>query len=272
MAWLIENWRDAILMAVGLLAFYVVFSVMRLVQMSRAATRVDYNALQRAEHHLPTPAEERQAALSDPVWTPPPESVPVKFAAPPRAVLAEPTAPMPQTPPATVAPEVPDTPEVPSSTGSRFSRFARWGQAAAAPVAPSVPDALSASVRSEDFANELRQTHLESEMSQLRRESERLREELAAVHEELGLLKSARNVSPLYSEAASLAQKGVPADGIAGQCGISLGEAELVAALAMADGRRIEPTEYLDPNDSGNSNGKGHGGQPHRHRRTGTHG
>ena len=39
-------------------------------------------------------------------------------------------------------------------------------------------------------------------------------------------------MSPLYNEAMVLAQKGVDAAGIAGQCGISIGEAELVAALS----------------------------------------
>jgi hypothetical protein len=270
MAWLIENWRDAILMAVALLAVYVVFSIMRLVQMSRTATRVDYAALHRGEHHVPTPDEERQAAVSDPVWSPLREPGQRPMAAPREPVEIAPLARNEAAVP--VAPSAPAEPVVTTSANSRFARFARWGQGVALSGTQGAPDALAPAARNEDFASELRQTQLESEMSQLRRESESLREELAAVQEELTLLKSARNVSPLYSEAAALAQKGVPADGIAGQCGISLGEAELVAALAMADGRRIEPTEYLDPNDSGNSNGQAHGGQPNRHRRTGTHG
>lgn len=251
MAWLIDNWRDAILMAVGLLAVYVVFSIMRLVQLSRAAARIDYAALHRADPIAVMPGEP-PADGSEPLLAPGPSSP---------AMEADMPAPV-------VAPSAGTAP--PASTGSRFARFAQWVHAQE--PATGSPDALAGAMRRDDFANELRQTQLETEVGYLRRESERLREELAEVHAELALLKSARNVSPLYSEAASLAQKGVPADGIAGQCGISLGEAELVAALATADGRRMEPTEYLDPNDSGTTSGRGNGGQSHRHRRTGTHG
>lgn len=243
-AWLIENWRDAILALVGLLAVYVVFSVMRLVQLSRAPARLDI-AWPQSEPHLPKVMADQAPEPAEPTWTPAvtaaPEAISAIAAAPP-AVAAEP------------APA--------SGMAARLARFTRRGQAEA--LAPAAPN--------EDFASELRQSHLDVEIAQLRRESERLREELAAMHEEMAQLKAARNVSPLYSEAASLAQKGVSADGIAGQCGISLGEAELVAALALADGRggRVEPTEYYDPTD--NSSGRANGGQPHRNRRTGTHG
>jgi len=85
------------------------------------------------------------------------------------------------------------------------------------------------------FADELARSSLEVEVTRLRREGTQLREELARLSEEVSQLKATRNVSPLYNEAMSLAQQGMPADGIAGHCGISIGEAELVAALARSD-------------------------------------
>lgn len=259
MAWLIENWRDAILIVVGLLGVYMVFSVMRLVQLSRSSTRVDFSGLNR---HDPIP-DVLSETSSEPLWS---DS---------DGATGE-VAPTYGTVPLTDA--APEPSHEPAPTPSRLARFARWGQAAAA-----LPhDALApppAPAAREDFANELRQSHLDAEIDQLRRESAMLRDELAQLHEELARMRATQNVSPMYSEAASLAQKGVSADGIAGQCGISLGEAELVAALALADGRggRIEPTGYTDPNGFGGDDGsngtggKGNGGQPHRNRRTGTH-
>ncbi len=107
-----------------------------------------------------------------------------------------------------------------------------------------------------EFAQELARSNVEVELERLRRESAHQREELARLAEEIVRLKAARNVSPLYNEAMTLAQQGVPADGIAGHCGISIGEAELVAALARGKNEfgRHEQGEDHDErnNDSGN--------------------
>lgn len=84
------------------------------------------------------------------------------------------------------------------------------------------------------FAQELAQSSVEFELKRLRRELEQLRAETNEMAEELRQLKSTRNISPLYHEAMTLAQHGEPAEGIAAQCGISIGEAELVAALARS--------------------------------------
>lgn len=84
------------------------------------------------------------------------------------------------------------------------------------------------------FAQELAQSNVELELKRLRREVEQLRAEMNEMAEELRQLKSTRNISPLYREAMTLAQHGEPAEGIAAQCGISIGEAELVAALARS--------------------------------------
>ena len=63
-------------------------------------------------------------------------------------------------------------------------------------------------------------------------ELQHLRSDVASLREELKLLKTARRVSPQYNEAMLLAQRGMDAQGIADQCGISVGEAELVLALS----------------------------------------
>lgn len=119
---------------------------------------------------------------------------------------------------------------------------------------------LAAADSAAAFAAELARSHVEVDVQQLRRESSQLREELTRLREELAGLKAARNASPLYNEAMSLALNGVSADGIAGQCGISLAEAELVAALARGEAEQ-------NPNPSGE---KKHGG--YSKTRTGTHG
>jgi hypothetical protein len=113
-----------------------------------------------------------------------------------------------------------------------------------------------------DFAGQLQRSHVEVDVQQLRRESAALREELARMREEMASLKAAQNVSPLYSAAMSLAQNGVTADGIAGQCGISLAEAQLVAALARGETQDEPYPSGEEPND----------GYPDPRSRTGTHG
>ncbi len=85
------------------------------------------------------------------------------------------------------------------------------------------------------FAQKLARSNVEVELQSLRREAVSLREELVRLAEEISRLKATRNVSPLYDEAMALAQQGMAAAGIAGRCGISIGEAELVAALARGE-------------------------------------
>ena len=86
-----------------------------------------------------------------------------------------------------------------------------------APV-PSVAFAAELSVQ-------VAKTELEAEVRQLR-------VELAALRDELAEIKATRRVSPLYAEAAALAQRGFDARGVAEECGISVAEAELVLAMS----------------------------------------
>lgn len=107
-----------------------------------------------------------------------------------------------------------------------------------------------------EFAAELARSNVESELHSLRRECAQLREGMARLTEDVARIKATGNMSPLYNEAMVLAQQGMPADGIAGHCGISIGEAELVAALARGGSQfeRHEPGEDRDERntDSGN--------------------
>jgi hypothetical protein len=86
-----------------------------------------------------------------------------------------------------------------------------------------------------DFNRELARSSLELEVHNLRQEIVLVRSEMSRLAEEVRQLKAAGNVSPLYSQAMTLAQQGVTTAGIADQCGISIGEAELVAALARSE-------------------------------------
>lgn len=95
-------------------------------------------------------------------------------------------------------------------------------------------DKRKASPTNAAFAQELARSNLELEVQRLRKEDANLRSELTRLSEEVAQIKAARNISPLYSEAMSLAQQGIEPESIADQCGISMGEATLVAALARS--------------------------------------
>lgn len=67
--------------------------------------------------------------------------------------------------------------------------------------------------------------------NQMEAELQLLRQALAELQENVAQLSLSRRISPQYNEAMQLAQHGASAQMIADQCAISLGEAELVAAL-----------------------------------------
>lgn len=94
------------------------------------------------------------------------------------------------------------------------------------------------------FGEELGRSQLEREVRQQREEVAALRAEVTALRSELVELKAASRVSPQYSDAMSLAQRGLTAQDIADRCGISLGEAELVWALARGGPQDYEEDEY----------------------------
>lgn len=84
-------------------------------------------------------------------------------------------------------------------------------------------------------------------------ELQQLRAEVAALRQEVAELKAARRVSPQYADAMDLARRGFDARGIADECGISIGEAELVLAMSrdelnfdeeVDDGGNPRPAEF----------------------------
>lgn len=81
-----------------------------------------------------------------------------------------------------------------------------------------------------DALLEMRQTRVL--LDELRMRHEALQSELAEIKEAMLELKAASQVSPLYSEAVSLARRGYDASAIAERCGISVAEAELVRSLS----------------------------------------
>lgn len=84
----------------------------------------------------------------------------------------------------------------------------------------------------------------ELERSQLEREVRQLREEVAALREELDELKAATRVSPQYSDAMALVQRGLSAQDVADRCGISLAEAELVWSLGRGPQNFEQEDDY----------------------------
>lgn len=84
----------------------------------------------------------------------------------------------------------------------------------------------------------------ELERSQLEREVKQLRDEVAALREELDELKAATRVSPQYSDAMALVQRGLSAQDVADRCGISLAEAELVWSLGRGPQNFEQEDDY----------------------------
>ncbi len=224
MEWLSLGWRDGILILVAAAAIYLVFMLLRLIQIGR----------------------QRQAA--HPVREPEGEILPRFDTVSPLRQRLEPES--------TVAPA-----PVPQASTSR-SALAAYAEAmedasTAEPFAvrpaptfewddvkelfgeepispePVVPSASNpASVPrtggfGEPLAAHLARTEVETEIQRMRDEMERMRREMDD-------LRSMRRVSPQYAEAMELAQRGLTAQDVADQLGISLGEAELVHALSRS--------------------------------------
>ncbi|WP_254048296.1 DUF2802 domain-containing protein [Uliginosibacterium sp. TH139] len=81
-----------------------------------------------------------------------------------------------------------------------------------------------------DALLEMRQTrHL---LDELRLSHDQLQAQVKTLQDELHALRAACQVSPMYSEAVALAQRGYDVDAIAERCGISIAEAQLVRSLS----------------------------------------
>jgi len=114
--------------------------------------------------------------------------------------------------------------------------------------APAPPTEAAEPAVSQEILNELEIQQLRRDVSQLRTEQDFLRSELVAMRLDMNELQASRErmpappqqyvrpESPQHSEAMLLAGRGVAATQIAEHCGISVAEAELVCALARAEG------------------------------------
>lgn len=192
------GWREAVVLCIVMVTIYFVVMVLRFLQ-------------------LPRPDVYRLGSARAPeMRTPPPE-----FDAPPGSVLAG----VWESPPeprldAFLNPLV--DPRQEPSPEARTDRSLDLYLDASTDEAPPAGD----------FATQLTQKTMEAEVRQLREQLAESREEIQRMREEMGRLSAAQKVSPLYNEAMALAVRGVDAAGVAGRCGISIAEAELVVALS----------------------------------------
>ena len=82
---------------------------------------------------------------------------------------------------------------------------------------------------------------LRAELTEQRHEMQRMQSDFVAAREHLETSLAGQGISPEYNEALVYARRGLQAEEIAEQCGISLAEAELVHALGNSgEGNRRE--------------------------------
>jgi hypothetical protein len=101
---------------------------------------------------------------------------------------------------------------------------------------PVAPQRDAAPVPREPFDGIIEVARLRFQIEALEASQAAMREDIDSLRGEIEALRNARNVAPHYSEAVMLAQRGLDSAAIAERCGISVSEAELVAALARGAG------------------------------------
>lgn len=196
------GWREAVVLCIVMVTIYFVIMVLRFLQ-------------------LPRPDIYRlNSARAPEMRTPPPE-----FDAPPGSVLAG----VWESPPEPRLDAFMDPLFDPRPEPSPTMRTEQRPRELDLYLEPSNGD--TAPEPAGDFAAQLNKKTLESEVRQLRDQLSESREEIQRMREEMGRLSAAQKVSPLYNEAMAMAMRGVDAAGVAGRCGISIAEAELVVAL-----------------------------------------
>lgn len=212
MEWSSIGWREGILFLVMLAVLYVIVTLLKLTQVGRrrrpqppsAQEARPMPAIPPAEPEMPAPAEMHAA--------PPAQSFDWDDVGQLFGDVGE--VPMPASAPPSRPPPMP-----------------------AAPFAPSPPPAPRTTGFGEHLAEHLARSEMEMEVQRMRAEMERMRAEVEE-------LRTARHVSPQYAEAMELAQRGLTAQDMADQLGISLAEAELVHALSRSDGNFDEGEQY----------------------------
>lgn len=129
----------------------------------------------------------------------------------------------------------------------------QWSTPELSPMAVASSAVAEQEVQDTSFARQLAQSAMGLELQRLQREMVQLRADCQRLNDEVRQLKATHNVSPVYSAAMSLAERGELPAGIAARCGISIGEAELVAALARGEFGATVDGELDDrPREAGN--------------------
>lgn len=190
------GWREGILLLVGLAVAYLLFAVVKLVRIGR----------QREESFAIGPPRDA-AEFGD------------RIGAAATAATAPPT----------------DTPlvEGPAETVEQIPM--RREEAAPMPATPPSPPIPPVVGFEEHLAERLARLDIEREVRDMRRMVDVLRAEVDGLRAELRDLRKARNISPHYSEALELVQRGMNAQEVADRMDISLAEAELVYALGRGE-------------------------------------
>lgn len=223
MDWLSLSWRDSILIVVAVAAIYLVFMLLRLIQVGRQRQAVQLvRQAPEVSERFETVSPLRQRL--EPELEVAPAFVPQAVA--PRSALAAYAEAMEDAPP------VEPFAVRPAPTFEWDDVKELFGDEPDLPVPPTPPPPSAQSApRSggfgEPLATHLARTEVETEMLRMRDEMERMRREMDD-------LRTMRRVSPQYAEAMELAQRGLTAQDVADQLGISLGEAELVHALSRS--------------------------------------
>lgn len=210
------GWRDIILLLVVLAAIYLAFVLLKLIRVGRkgqAAGSRPPDTAKMAEPQMPATEPGRETAVWRSRDIVPPASARAMSAYEEAAAAsgtAEPFA-------------VPATPtyewgEVKELFGSEPENGDR----------PTVPPPAEPR-RERGFGEHLSEHLVRSDMEM---ELQRMRDEMQRMKQEVDELRAARRVSPQYSEAMELAQRGMSAQDMADRLGISLAEAELVHALS----------------------------------------
>jgi hypothetical protein len=240
MDWGAFDWRDGILLLLVLAVLYVIVTLLKLTQVGRRRATSQVTARQAAPAPVEMLFESELPAPVEMVAAPPAKNFDWDDV---NDLFGD-------------AGEQPVTAAAPAGIAPAEVEIVSPDQAMPLPV-QSVPQAPRAAGFGEYLAEHLVRSEMEMEVQRMRTEMERMRTEVEA-------LRASRNVSPQYAEAMELAQRGMTAQNMADQLGISLAEAELVRALSRSDGNFDEGEQY---GAEGNAEHEGFNayGQPIRH-------
>jgi len=231
------GWRDGVLVLVALAAIYLVLMLVKLMQLGRSRLpEGGYPPETEQPDGTSPPSRAQPPVAEEPRMTEPVDSVAARDAL---AAYAE---AMQETPRESFAVR-------PAPTFEWDDVKELFGEEMEVPT-PAEPAARTApSGFGEPLSAHLARNDVEAEMQRMREEMERMRREVED-------LRVARRVSPQYAEAMELARRGLTAQEVADQLGISLAEAELVQALSHGRQNFEEGETNGAEGDAGGSGGQ----------------